>query len=86
MFSPTTIASSTTIPSERIKAKSETIFNETSNTGISQKAPRKDIGMPIVVQKARRISRKSVRQINTRARPMYPFLFRRSILDLSKME
>ena len=40
------------------------------------------MGIPIVVQKARRKFRNNVRHRNTRIRPIYPFLLRRSILDL----
>jgi len=81
MFSPTTIASSTTSPSAIMKAKSEIMFSEMSNLGISQKAPKNDISIPIVVQNASRILRNSVRHIKTSVRPRYAFLVRRSILD-----
>jgi hypothetical protein len=63
------MASSTTRPSDIIKANRDIIFSETSNLGKSQKAPKKDIGMPIVVQKARRMFRNRVRQTKTRISP-----------------
>ena len=63
-------------------AKRLIMLIETSKRGISQKAPRKDMGIPIVVQKASLKFRKSVRHRKTSTRPMLAFLLRRSILAL----
>jgi len=65
-----------------MKAKRLIILIVTSNNGNSQNAPRKDIGIPIIVQKASLIFKKSVRHRNTSTRPIQAFLFRRFILAL----
>ena len=70
MFSPTTIASSTTMPSTMINANSVIMLTDTPSVGISISAPMNEIGMPIVTQKATRSSRNRPRQIMTSARPM----------------
>ena len=52
--SPTTIASSTTIPSTIIKANSDTILMVISKKpiGMNKKAPKKETGKPIITQNA----------------------------------
>ena len=69
MFSPTTTASSTTMPRARMKAKRESMLIDTSKGSMSRKLPRKEMGMPIITQKARRMSRNRLRQTKTRASP-----------------
>ena len=80
MFSPTTMASSTTIPNTKIKVKRESIFIDTSTIGINIKPPRKEIGIPKETQPARFVLRKRARTIITKARPNRPFSVNRSIL------
>ena len=72
MFSPTMMASSTTIPSTRMNANSEMTFTETSSPGIRAIAPRNEIGIPRLTQKARRSSRNSVSTTKTRMNPVAP--------------
>ena len=69
MFSPTMIASSTTMPKATIKANSDSMLIEASKGSISTKAPKKLMGMPIITQKAKRKSRKKLRQMKTSTRP-----------------
>ena len=71
-FSATTIASSTTIPSTRMKAKSESMFTDVPVHAITMSAPRKDSGMPIDTQIEMRKRRKSASTAKTRARPWAP--------------
>ena len=73
-FSPTIIASSTTIPSARMNANRESMLIEASRPGISSSAPRNDIGMPSITHMASLICRNSPRMINIRTRPMTAFL------------
>ena len=71
MFS-TMIASSTTIPSTRVKANSEMTLADTSSDGIIAMAPRNEIGMPRLTQKASRSSRNSVSTMKTSTNPLAP--------------
>ena len=59
MFSATTIASSTTMPSTKMNARSEIMLIVTSKAGISAKAPMNETGMPIATHNAslRRMNR-----------------------------
>ena len=77
MLSPTMIASSTTIPSTRMKANSESMFIDMPSSGSTHSAPMKEIGIPIVTQKARRKRRKSASTRKTRSSPWMPFLSKR---------
>ena len=72
MFSPTTMASSTTIPSTRTNANSEIMLTETPKAGISAMAPRNESGIPRLTQKASRSSRKSASATNTSTNPVAP--------------
>jgi len=72
-FSPTTIASSTTMPSTTMKANIEIMFSEAPQAGMIQNPPMKEIGMPMATQKARRGCRKRARQMKTSTRPIVPF-------------
>ena len=72
MFSPTTMASSTTIPNTRMKAKMDKTLMETSNVGINQIAPRNEIGIPRLVQNANRRSRNRASEIKTSTKPPSP--------------
>ena len=85
MFSPTTIASSTTMPSTRMNANSDIMLIETSNTGISAIEPRKDTGMPSVTHSASRRRRNSASTTNTIAKPVIALLASRSIRLLSTL-
>ena len=69
MFSPMTIASSTTIPRISMNAKREIMLIDISNTGRSHSPVAKEMGIPIVTQKASLTLRKSERSITTRMRP-----------------
>ena len=79
MFSPTTTASSTTIPSTSIKVKREIIFIETSKRGRSQKPPIKEIGIPKETQAASLGLRNKAKTIKTRTKPKYAFSVKSSI-------
>ena len=81
MFSPTTIASSTTIPMARMKAKSDIRLIDTPSADITAKVPTKDTAIPTATQKASRISRKSVSASSTSASPRNPFLTSRPRRD-----
>ena len=72
MFSPTMMASSTTMPSTRTKPNSDSTLIETSTPGISARAPRNEIGIPRLTQNARRSSRNSASTRNTSANPATP--------------
>jgi hypothetical protein len=67
-----------------MKAKSEIMLMVTSAMGTSQNPPRKEMGIPMVVQNASRVLRKSVRHAKTRMRPMLAFLSRRPMRCLSE--
>ena len=72
MFSPTTTASSTTIPMTMINANSDTMLMFTPRYGSSRKAPMNEIGTPIATQNASRRSSISTRNRNTSANPRVP--------------
>ena len=78
MFSPTTTASSTTMPRARMKAKRESMLIDTSKGSISRKLPRKEMGIPSITQKARRRSRNRLRQTKTSTRPTWALRSSRS--------
>ncbi len=73
-FSPTTMASSTTMPNTIIKANREIMFMDTSNLGKSISPAMKEMGIPRVTQKASRTLRNSPRRMLTRTRPSPMFL------------
>ena len=52
IFSPTTTASSTTIPNTNMKVNSDNILMERPKSGISQKPPMNEIGIPKETQNA----------------------------------
>ena len=79
MFSPTTIASSTTIPSTTMKAKSEIMFTDAPKKGIRKSAPRNEVGIPQATQNATRTSRKRLRQSTTRISPICALRHSRSM-------
>ena len=62
-----------------MKAKRLTMLMVTSMLGISAKAPRKLIGIPMPVQKASRMSRKSARMTSTNNSPSRAFRSSRSM-------
>ena len=72
MFSPTTMASSTTMPSTTMKAKREIRLIVTSKVGISRMAPRKETGIPRATQPASLRRRKRARTRNTSTNPVRP--------------
>ena len=72
MFSPTTTASSTTIPITMISANSDTMLMFTPRYGNSRKAPMNEMGTPIATQNASRRSSISTRNRKTRAKPRVP--------------
>ena len=55
-----------------MNANSEMTFTETSSPGIRAIAPRNEIGMPRLTQKASRSSRNSASTMKTRANPVAP--------------
>ena len=67
--SPTTIASSTKIPSTTIKANRDTRLIDAPTNPIVAKAPMNEIGRPIATQMARDGRRKSERTRNTSNNP-----------------
>ena len=69
IFSPTTIASSTTIPKTRIKVKSDNMLMERLNGANNQKPPIKEIGIPRETQNANFGLRKSAKTKITKKRP-----------------
>ncbi len=79
MFSPTTMASSTTMPSDTMNANSEIMFSDTPNWGRAQNAPRKLMAMPRLTHSASRNCSVSARHRNTRIRPATPFFSSRSM-------
>ena len=70
--SPTTIASSVTIPSTRMKANSEIMLIEMSPCGSAIRAPAKAIGIPSATWKASAGRRNSARAMYTRMKPWKP--------------
>ena len=86
IFSPMTMASSTTMPSTIISAKSEIMFIDTSKSGKSHNPARKEIGIPRVTQKASCRFKKSPSRMLTRIRPMAMFFSSRSIRLFSTLD
>ena len=82
-FSPTTMASSTTIPRVRMNPNRVNMFTVTPSPGIIRKAPKKATGSPAAVQTASRLDRVKKRTRKMRARPCSPFRTRTS-MRLSK--
>ena len=78
MFSPTMMASSTTMPSTVTNANNDMMLMETSRLGIKAIAPRNETGIPRLTQSARRRSRKRASAMKTSANPVAPV---RSISD-----
>ena len=72
MFSPTTTASSTTMPSTMINANREIMLILTPKGAKRSKAPRKEIGTPMATQVARRKSSMITKKRNTMANPRMP--------------
>ncbi len=72
-FSPTTMASSTTMPSTTRKANIEIMLMLTPTSGNSARPPTNETTMPIITQKARRYSRKRVRMPITITTANTPF-------------
>ena len=70
MLSPTTIASSTTMPSTSKNAKVDNKFSETSFAGSSAKAPRKLTPIPTVTHSATLGSRVRIKIMKTSSSPM----------------
>ena len=62
-----------------MNAKREIILMETSSVGISQKVPRKEIGIPRLTQKANRKRRNNAKTMKTKQKPVSPFLIIRSL-------
>ena len=71
-FSPTTMASSTTMPSTTMKANIVIMFMVTPAELAISRPPRKATGMPSAVTSATRRLRKSTREISTRRPPTRP--------------
>ena len=63
-FSPTIIASSTTIPRTRINVNNDNILIERSTAGIKRKPPINDIGIPSETQNAS-FGLRNIAKINT---------------------
>ena len=74
--SPMTMASSTTIPSVRISAKSEIMLKVSPKACIIATAASMATGMPAATQKAVRAFRNRKRIAITRPRPIAPFWIR----------
>ena len=72
MFSPTTTASSTTMPRTMISPKREIMLMFTPNGAKNKNAPRKEMGTPMATQVARRKSNIITRNKNTKAKPSRP--------------
>ena len=62
-----------------IKANSEIMLIETPVAGIRSRAPRKEIGIPSMTQRARRICRKRLKIRKTMINPRKAFLIKRFI-------
>ena len=75
--SPTTIASSTTMPSVTMNANVVTMLIEISAGPRISSAPRNEIGMPSATQNASRKSMNTARITTTSTRPSSAFLSRR---------
>ena len=86
MFSPTTMASSTTMPSTKMNANSEIILIDWSNSPMQAIAPRNEIGMPRVTQNANRMRRNRVNTTKTSTKPERAFLSSRLMRPCSSAE
>ena len=86
IFSPTTIASSTTIPSTRINANRDIIFIVVSSEGIAINAPAKLIGIPIIIQKDKSIRKNSAKVKKTSPSPSQRFFISKLIRSLRTNE
>ncbi len=82
-FSPTTMASSTTMPSVMIRAKSVIMLIDRSSPGISRKAPMKEMGMPRDTQNDSRGSRNRARMMMTSTPPSLALRTSRSMRPAS---
>ena len=69
MFSPTMIASSTTMPRVTMNAKRDTMLMEAFVAGNTRNEPTTEMRMPTVTQKATRGCRKRPSRSSTRPRP-----------------
>jgi hypothetical protein len=74
MFSPTTIASSTKIPTTKIIPNNEITFSVIPAKFAMINMPAKENGIPIETQKESRRLRKKPSVITTRSKPIRPFL------------
>ena len=86
MFSPTTIASSTTIPSASTRAIIENMLMETPSICMPQSVPTSATDNPAATHSARRTSRKNVRARKTRTSPRRPFSTRTDRLPATSVE
>ena len=77
--SPTTTASSTTMPSVTIKPKREIMFTLAFIKGSRMSEPRIETGMPMAVQKATRNSRSNPSAKSTSIKPIVPLNLNRSM-------
>ena len=73
-FSPTIIASSTTIPNTTININADKTFTVTPICGSIIRAPPKEIGIPIATQNATEGLRNMVNKNNTKTIPIAKFL------------
>ena len=73
MFSPPTMASSTTIPSASTRASIENMLMEMPRIRITHKVPTNETTRPAPTHTASRISRNSVKPRKTRTSPSSPF-------------
>ena len=73
MLSPTTTASSTTMPISRKNANRVPMFSVRSETSKNNNAPMKEIGIPTAIHVATRRSNTRTRQTKTRIMPMTAF-------------
>ena len=71
-LSPITMASSTTIPSTKMKANKliTLIVTSTNSIGITNKVPKKQTGNPIITQKAKRTRKNNANIKNTSMAPL----------------
>ena len=86
MRSPTTIASSTTIPSTKINAITVIVEMVISNIGRKASVPSRATGIPTATHIAILNFKNRVRMIKTKTRPPPAFLRRTVILSLSSSE
>ncbi len=80
-FSPTMIASSTTIPRTTININVDNTFIVTPSIGSKIKAPPNEIGIPIATQNATDGLKNIVKRISTRIIPIAKFLYNIFILS-----